>query len=150
MAVRLVEAKDGVMQLVVSLRKLPLVSMDALNVQPFKRLARLADAHGSIPTARIHSLATRLSVMLPSNNGASDLGNGAGEMGLAAGGARAIGHHPGAGVPEGGAGRRQAGRNFGRPGRHRSFRRAVGGGCARGEASGLGGGGVGGGCWSGV
>ena len=43
MAVRLVEAKDGVMQLVVSLRELSLVSMGAMNVQPFKRLARLAD-----------------------------------------------------------------------------------------------------------
>ena len=72
MAVRLVEAKDGVMQLVVSLRELPLVSMGALNVQPFKRLARLADAHGSMSTARIRSLATRLSAVLPSDNDASE------------------------------------------------------------------------------
>jgi len=49
MAVRLVEEKDGVMQLVVSLRELPLVSIGAMNAQPFKRLARLAGAHGSMP-----------------------------------------------------------------------------------------------------
>ena len=72
MAVRLVEAKDGVMQLVVPLKELPLANMDALNVQPFKRLARLADAHGSMPTARSRSLATRLSVVLPSDNDASE------------------------------------------------------------------------------
>ena len=72
MAVRLVEAKDGVMQLVVPLRELPLVQMDALDVQPFKRLARLADAHGSMPTARIRSLATRLSVVLPNDNDTSE------------------------------------------------------------------------------
>ena len=68
MAVRLVEAKDGVMLLVAPLRELPLVQMDALNVQPFKRLARLADAHGSMPTARIRPLATQLSAVLPSDS----------------------------------------------------------------------------------
>ena len=60
------------MQLVATLRELPLVQMGALNVQPFKRLARLADAHGSMSTARIQSLATRLSVVLPSDNGSSE------------------------------------------------------------------------------
>ena len=69
MAVRLVEAKDGVMQLVTPMRELPLVQMSAMNVQLFKRLARLADAHGTIPTARIRSLATRLGVGLPDDNG---------------------------------------------------------------------------------
>ena len=68
MAVRLVEAKDGMMQLVAPLRELPLVQMDALNVQPFKRLARLADAHGAMPTVRIRLLATRLSAGLPDDN----------------------------------------------------------------------------------
>ena len=72
MAVRLVEAKDGVMQLVVPLRELPLVQMNALNVQPFKRLARLADAHGAMPTASIRSLATRLGVGLPDDNDSSE------------------------------------------------------------------------------
>jgi len=46
--------------------------MDALNAQPFKRLARLADAHGSMPTARIRSLATRLSAGLPDDNDTSE------------------------------------------------------------------------------
>ena len=68
MAVRLVEAKDGVMQLVASLQELPLVSMEAMNVQPFKRLTRLADTHGPMPTARLRSLATRLGVALPSDD----------------------------------------------------------------------------------
>ena len=72
MAVRLVEAKDGVMQLVAPLRELPLVQMGALNDQPFKRLARLADAHGSMLTARIRSLATRLSAGLPDDNDSSE------------------------------------------------------------------------------
>ena len=72
MVVRLVEAKDGVMQLVPPLRELPLVQMSALNAQPFKRLARLADAHGAMPTARIRSLATRLSAGLPDDNGSSE------------------------------------------------------------------------------
>ena len=40
MAVRLVEAKDGVMQLVSPLRELPQVQATGLNVQPFKRLVR--------------------------------------------------------------------------------------------------------------
>ena len=35
------------MQLVAPLRELPLVQVNVLNVQPFKRLARLADAHGA-------------------------------------------------------------------------------------------------------
>ena len=74
MAVRLVEAKDGVMQLVAPLRELPLVQMDALNAKPFKRLARLADAHDAMPTARIRSLATRLSVGLPDDNDSSETG----------------------------------------------------------------------------
>ena len=73
MAVRLVEAKDGVMQLVVSLRELPLVQMNALNIQPFKRLARLADAHGAMSTASIRSLATRLGVALPDDNDPSEV-----------------------------------------------------------------------------
>ena len=73
MAVRLEEAKDGVVQLVVSLRELPLVNMDALNVhQPLKRLARLADKRGSMPTAGTRPLATRLSVVLPGDDGASE------------------------------------------------------------------------------
>ena len=72
MVVRLVEAKDGVMQLVPPLRELPLVQMSALNAQPFKRLARLADAHGAMPTARIRSLATRLGVGLPDDNDSSE------------------------------------------------------------------------------
>ena len=72
MAVRLVEAKDGLMQLVAPLRDLPLVQMDALNAQPFERLARLADAHGAMPTARIRSLATRLSVGLPDDNDSTE------------------------------------------------------------------------------
>ena len=72
MAVRLVEAKYGVMQLVVSLRKRPLVSVGALNAQPFKRLARLADEHGSMPTARTRSLATRPSAVLPSDDDTSE------------------------------------------------------------------------------
>ena len=72
MAVRLVEAKDGVVQLVVPLRELPLVQMGALNIVPFKRLARLADAHGAMTTARsIRSLATRLGVGLPDDNDSS-------------------------------------------------------------------------------
>ena len=147
MAVRLVEAKDGVMQLVVSLRELPLVNMDALNVQPLKRLACFADAHGSMPTA--HPLFGDAAQRRAAER-RRRLGNGARKMGLAAGGARAIGHHPGAGVPEGGADRRQVGRNGGRPGRHRSFYRAIDGGRARGEASGLDGGGGGGGGWVGI
>ena len=73
MAVRLVEAKDGVMQLVATLRELPLVQMNALNIQPFKRLARLADAHGAMPTASIRSLATRLGVGLPDDNDSSEV-----------------------------------------------------------------------------
>ena len=73
MAVRLVEAKDGVMQLVAPLRELPLVQMNALNIQPFKRLARLADAHGAMPTASIRSLATRLGVALPDDNDSSEV-----------------------------------------------------------------------------
>ena len=72
MAVRLVEAKDGVMQLVAPLRGLSLVQMGALNVQPFKRIARLADAHDAMPTARIRSLATRLSAGLPDDNDSSE------------------------------------------------------------------------------
>ena len=60
------------MLLVAPLRELPLVQMDALHVQPFERLARLADAHGSMPTARIRPLATRLSVVLPSDNDSSE------------------------------------------------------------------------------
>ena len=51
-------------QLVVPLRELPLVQVHALNAQPFKRLARLADAHGAMPTASSRSLATRLGVGL--------------------------------------------------------------------------------------
>ena len=73
MAVRLVEAKDGVMQLVTPLRELPLVQMNAMNIQPFKRLARLADAHGAMPTASIRSLATRLGVTLPDDNDSSEV-----------------------------------------------------------------------------
>ena len=46
--------------------------MDALNVQPFERPARLADAHGAMPTARIRSLATRLSAGLPNDNDSSE------------------------------------------------------------------------------
>ena len=60
------------MQLVVSLRELPLVNMDVPNVQAFKRLGRLADAHGSMPTARIRSLATRLSAVVPSDDDTSE------------------------------------------------------------------------------
>ena len=105
MALRLVEGKDGVMQLVTPLRELPLVQMDAPNAQPFKRPARFADAHGAMPTARIRSLATRLTA--PGSPGRQRLfGDGAGEVGLAADGARAFGQHPGAGVFEGGTGRR--------------------------------------------
>jgi hypothetical protein len=74
MAVRLVEAKDGVMQLVNPLRELPLVQTAALNVQLFKRLSRLADAHGSMPTARIRSLAVRLGVTVPDDNDSSETG----------------------------------------------------------------------------
>ena len=109
MAARLVEAKDGVMQLV--------VFGDAAQRRAAKR--------------RWH------------------LGNGASKMGLAAGGARVIGHHPDAGVPEGAAGWRQVGRNGGRLGRHWPFHRTVDCSRAHGEASGLGGGG-GGGCWVGI
>ena len=72
MAVRLVEAKDGVMQLVSPLRELPQVQAAGLNVQPFKRLVRLADAHGSMPTATIRSLATRLGLSLPDDNDSSE------------------------------------------------------------------------------
>ena len=72
MAVRLVEAKDGVMQLVSPLRELPHVQAAGLNVQPFKRLVRLADAHGSMPTASIRSLATRLGVSVPDDNDSSE------------------------------------------------------------------------------
>ena len=138
------------MQLVVSLKELPLVNMGALNAQPLKRLARLADAHGPMSTARIRSLVFGDAAQRRAAKRRRRLGNGASKMGLAAGGARAIGNHPGAGVPEGGAGRRQVGRNGGRPGRHRSFHRAVDGGRVRGEASGLGGGGGGCGCWVGI
>ena len=46
--------------------------MDALNAQPFKRLARLADAHDAMPTARIRPLATRLSAGLPDDNASSE------------------------------------------------------------------------------
>ena len=72
MAVRLVEAKDGVMQLVSPLRELPHVQAAGLNVQPFKRLVRLANAHGSMTTATIRSLATRLGLSLPDDNDSSE------------------------------------------------------------------------------
>ena len=72
MAVRLVEAMYGVMKLVVPLRELPLAQVNALIVQPFKRLARLADAHGAMPTASIRSLAARLGVGLPDDNDSSE------------------------------------------------------------------------------
>ena len=72
MAVRLVEAKDGVMQLVSPLRELPQVQATGLNVQPFKRLVRLANAHGSMTTATIRSLATRLGLSLPDDNDSSE------------------------------------------------------------------------------
>ena len=60
------------MQLVAPLRELPLVQMGSLNVQLFKRLARLSDAHGAMPTARIRSLATRLSAGLPDDSDSSE------------------------------------------------------------------------------
>ena len=102
------------MQLVAPLRELPLVQMDALNVQPFKRLARLADAHGASrgrarrDADRAYSAAGDAAQRRVAGRQRHS-GNGAGKVGLAAGGARAFGHHPGAGVSESGAGRRQVG-----------------------------------------
>ena len=71
MAVRLVEAKDGVMQLVAPLRELPLVQVHALNAQPFKRLARLANAHGAMLTARVTT--TALNTALDDDTSTSNL-----------------------------------------------------------------------------
>ena len=149
MVVRLVEAKDGVMQLVVPLRELPLVQVHALNAQPFKRLARLADADGAMPTARIRSLATQLGVGLPDDNDSSETERAKWVWQLAvlerSITARALGYLKAAQAD--GRRRRQVGRDGGRVGRHRSFHCTVDGGRARGEARGDdGGGGGGGGC----
>ena len=53
MAVRLVEEKDGVMELARGLRELPTVAAGAINVTAFPRLRRLADAHGAVPTTKL-------------------------------------------------------------------------------------------------
>ena len=65
MAVRLVEAKSGVMELVRGVRELPLANGGGMNVRSFPRLMRLADRHGVVETARLRVLATRLGISLP-------------------------------------------------------------------------------------
>ena len=65
MAVRLVEAKSGVMELVRGVRELPLANGGGMNVRSFPRLMRLADRHGVVETARLRVLATRLGIPLP-------------------------------------------------------------------------------------
>ena len=146
MAVRLVEAKDGVMQLVVPLRELPLVQVHALNAQPFKvQAAGTPFGRARRDAYRTHPIAGDAARRRVAGRQRL-FGDGEGEVSLAAGGAQALDHHPGAGVPEGSASRRQVGRDGGRVGRHRSFHCTADGGCARGEARGDDDGGGGGGC----
>ena len=71
MAVRLVEEKDGVMELARGLRELPVVAAGAVNVSAFPRLRRLADAHGAVPTTKLRALATRLRIGLPADDDGS-------------------------------------------------------------------------------
>ena len=70
-AVRLVEEKDGVMELARGLRELPVVAAGAVNVSAFPRLRRLADAHGAVPTTKLRALATRLRLGLPADDDGS-------------------------------------------------------------------------------